>query len=101
MSATYDLSARPPWALVVWTDDNNVFTEVPCKDGPPLIQKYPLTDHGLGRALNFLKAFHKKHQPTGGDYKITLQAKIKKPAVVGTDAQREQVRSVLKRLKIT
>lgn len=94
-------SARPPWSVVCWVDDNFVYTEVPCVSGPPLIQKYPLTEGGLSRALNFLRAFHREHQPAGGDYKITLQAKITRDAPKGSDAQREKAREILRKLNIT
>ena len=94
-------SARPPWSVVCWADDTAIYTEIPATSGPPLIQRYALTEGGLSKALEFLRAFHRKYQPTGGDYKITLQANIKRPGIAGTDAQREQARAILKRLKIT
>ncbi len=99
--ADFATSARPPWSIVCWADDHAIFTEVPCISGPPLIQRYALTEGGLSKALDFLRAFHRQHQPTGGDYKITLQANIKRSAPQGSDAQREKAREILKRLKIT
>ena len=93
-------SARPPWALTCWVDDNFIYSEVPCANGPPLIQKYPLTEGGLSHALNFLRTFHRKHQPTGGDYKITLQANIKRAKPEGNEAQRAKAREILRKLNI-
>ncbi len=101
MNATSASSARPPWAITCWADDHSIFTEVPAVSGPPLIQKYALTEGGLSKALDFLRAFHRQSQPTGGDYKITLQANIKRSSPAGSDAQREKAREILKRLKIT
>lgn len=101
MNATAAKSARPPWAIVAWVDDNSIYTEIPCVSGPPLIQKYALTEGGLSTALNFLRHFHRQHQPKGGDYKITLQANIKTPKVSGTSAEREKAREILKKLRIT
>lgn len=94
-------SARPAWALTMWADDSFIYTEIPAKSGPPLIQKYELCEGGLSKALAFMRDFHRKHQPKGGDYKITLQAKITRPAPQATDASREKAREILRKLKIT
>lgn len=94
-------SARPPWAVTCWVDNGAVYTEVPALTGPPLIQKYDLCDSGLNKALSFMRDLHRKHQPLGGDYKITLQANIKKVGVDYSQAQRQKARDILRRLKIT
>lgn len=58
MIDTFASSGRPRWAVCAWTDANNVFIEIPIKDKPPFISKYPLTTEGLGLALNQMKKFH-------------------------------------------
>lgn len=58
MSAEYASSAKPRWAVTAWVDANNVFIEIPIKDKPPFISKYPLTTDGLSLALNQMKKFH-------------------------------------------
>lgn len=45
----------PPWAVQCWTDDAFVYTAIPTKSGPPLIQRYALTEGGLTKAINILK----------------------------------------------
>jgi hypothetical protein len=53
---------RPPWALTLWVSDRHIFAEVPVKNGgPPYIAKYPLTNQGLGVALNVLKFIHDQY----------------------------------------
>lgn len=58
MSAEYASSMKPHYAVIAWVDHNNVFIEIPIKDKPPFISKYPLTTEGLGLALNQMKKFH-------------------------------------------
>lgn len=58
MSAEYASTAKPRWAVCAWTDANNIFIEIPIKDKPPFISKYPLTAEGLGLALGQMKKFH-------------------------------------------
>lgn len=58
MTAEYASSAKPRWAVTAWTDANNVFIEIPIKDKPPFISKYPLTAEGLGLALGQMRKFH-------------------------------------------
>lgn len=58
MTAEYASSAKPRWAVTAWVDANNVFIEIPIKDKPPFISKYPLTAEGLGLALGQMKKFH-------------------------------------------
>lgn len=93
-------SGRPPWAITCWVDDFAVFTEVPCKSGPPLIQKYSLSESGLSRALAFLRAMHLEARPNGGTYKIGVQANITKPGPKVSEETREKARAVLKRAGI-
>lgn len=100
MSATAAPSARPAWAITAWIDDSFVYTEVPAISGPPLIQKYELCDAGLSKALAFMRDLHRKHQPAGGSYTITQQAKIKTKAEPSVD-QRAKASAILKRMKIT
>lgn len=96
-------SGRPPWALTVWVDDLAIYTEVPCKEGPPLIQRYPLHEGGLSRALAFLREFHLKHEPQGGTFAILNNANIdrgKAGIINATPSQRDAARSALKKAGI-
>lgn len=58
MSAEFLVSAKPSWAVIAWTDHNNIFIEIPIKDKAPFLSKYPLTAIGLGEALSQMKRFH-------------------------------------------
>lgn len=93
-------SARPPWAIICWTDNGNVYTEIPAKSGPPLIQKYPLSEAGLAKALAFLRALHAEAKPNGGTYTILQQANITRPGPKVSEDVRERARAVLKKAGI-
>lgn len=93
-------SGRPAWAIVCWADDNAVYTEVPCKNGPPLIQKYSLSESGLAKALAFLRAMHREAKPSGGTYTIGQQANITKRGAETPAEARERALAVLKKAGI-
>ena len=58
LGAEYATSARPHWAVTAWVDANNVFIEIPIKDKPPFIAKFPRTPSGLAEALAKMMAYH-------------------------------------------
>ena len=49
----------PAWAVTCWCDDDAVYTAIPTKAGPPLIQRYPLTEGGMTKAINILRVQRK------------------------------------------
>lgn len=100
MSGSFLPSGKPTWAVVAWVDDNSVFIELPCKDGPPYIQKFAFSDAGLSKALGLMRDLHRKQRPQGGTYAFAKHPKIKAAKGDFTEAQRANARDVLKRLKI-
>jgi hypothetical protein len=55
MYDTFSRTFAPPQAVVCWVDDAAVYCAVPARSGPPLIQRYPLSEAGLSKALNILR----------------------------------------------
>ncbi len=99
MSATYLPSGRPPWAVTCWTDDVNVYLELPCVDGPPFIQTYALTENGLGKALSFMRDFHRQHEPKGGTYKIAPHPKLNPINTLATPERRAKVAQLIRGMR--
>lgn len=98
MTASSASSARPPSATIAWATRDSLFCEIPCKDGPPYICKYPLTPSGLQAALNALldKPDHTSAKPEAKPH-----PKVRRPAITFTDDQRASVRNLLKAKGIT
>ena len=104
-------SFRPPWAVTMWSDDNNVYVEFPMKDPalPPYIAKYPLSEGGLSQALYALRRPKEEIKPTHGlDY---TKAAAQHPTIKHspsrdrllretTEEQRLMARRVLEKLGI-
>lgn len=95
MNATAATTARPTQAAIAWATRDNLFCEIPCKDGPPLIVRYPLTAEGLRTALNILVA-----SPETTHRTISPHPATRFSASPASDAEREGVRALLKGLKI-
>lgn len=96
--AEFASTARPPRAAIAWATRDNLFCEIPTKDGAPLIVRYPLTAEGLRQALNALIT-----NPEPATRSITAShplTRFSKKPPQATDAEREGVRQVLKGMKI-
>jgi hypothetical protein len=84
------LTAAPPNALLIWTDTQFLYTQLPGPDGLPYVIRERLDTTGLARLLSIIRTRaadthdHTAFQPL--------------PARVGTPSQRENAREVLKRL---
>jgi hypothetical protein len=92
MFDTFSRTFAPPQAVVCWVDDVAVYCAVPARSGPPLIQRYPLSEAGLSKALNILRKQnreairhgHRQPQPTPAKLK---HAKREVPAEVRAEVQ--------------
>lgn len=104
-------SFRPPHAIIMWSDDNNVYVELPMKDKslPGYVMKFPLNEGGLSQALNLLRKPRESIRPTAAqpaNYTIPHHPAVKSsPArdklyAETTEAQRESARAVLAKLGI-
>lgn len=100
MTAT--LAPSPPaHAVLCWTDDINVYIQVPVKNNPmPLIQSYPCNDGGLSKALNFLRTRYEELPSYQRNYtpsKPPITPKDGKPPVQSDD-QRMAALAVLRKM---
>ena len=92
----------PPHAVTCWVDETAVYCAIPALSGPPLINRYPLTEAGLSKALDVLRKSrdlalrHGKAAPARKASPVVT--KIEK--VKADDATREQARAVLKKMGI-
>lgn len=100
MSATLAKSAAPPWAITIWRDATNIYTEVPNKapNGVPFIASYPLSEAGLGKALDQMRTrYNSSASPV---YRPeSLRASNLKP-LVGTASQQATAASILRKMGI-
>lgn len=106
-------SFRPPWAITVWSDDNNIYAEIPMKDAtlPPYIMKLPLSEGGLSQALYLLRRPREEIKPTYAQPTNYTKAADSHPAIrhspsrdrllkETTEQQREMAKRVLEKLGI-
>ena len=104
-------SAKPSWALTCWIDDTNIYIEIPSTEGNPYIQKFPITEGALSKALNFLrvryevaptaeKNYTKIPAPEGYIAKSMGASVVyrKQSKVVQTDVERATALNVLRKL---
>ena len=101
-------SFHPPWAVVAWVDGNNIFIEIPSKDGSaPYIWKESLTENGLGRALFLMRDARQKAKPAeiGSFNFLAIEGakaiKRSRKDSPFTEEQRQAASAVLKKLGIT
>lgn len=98
---TSSKSFHPPWAVTIWMDDTHIFTEVPCIEGPPYIQKYSNTEGGLSLALNFLRDKRDRAKAAADPKKRFVETKahplLKRPKSAFTEEQRAAAKRILKK----
>ena len=58
MNATVAPSAAPAYAVKVWSDDRNVYAEVPSLN-QPCVMAFAISESGLSRILTVLGAAHR------------------------------------------
>ena len=93
---------HPPYAVICWCDDNWIYVEVPCKEGPPLITKWELTDGGLSRALKLMRDSRIKHvQITGTHSFLQAEPKVYRKPGSFSEAQRKGAAELLRKLGVT
>lgn len=103
MSATLASPPVPTHALLCWVDDRNVYISIPTTFGQPFVERFPLHEGGLSKALNYLRIryeelpFHEKNY-TAPPVPLTTDRKGKPP--VQTADQRDATLAVLRKLGI-
>lgn len=89
----------PPHSVRMWSDQNNVYAEVPgaTPEQPALVMKFALSDEGLNKALKLLA--HRRDESKAGYYEMPkIKAKGPQGKPKPTDAEREAARESLKKL---
>lgn len=92
--------AHPPHAVIMWTDDINIYVELPTTMGNPYITKYPVNEGGLSKALNILRTRYEELPSAQKNYTapaVVPSLKNGKPPVQ-TEVQRAQALNVLRKL---
>ena len=56
-------SAAPAYAVTAWVDDTAVYIQLRCDTGPPYVQRYAMTEGGLGKALALMRALFNRARP--------------------------------------
>ena len=97
MSAQFAITARPLKAAIAWVNGKDIFVEIPCKNGPPLITRYRKTAEGLAAALNIICETPEVESRT---LVQTAHPAIRRPKPVFDEAERQGVRNVLKKLNV-
>jgi len=108
---TFGSTAKPPWAVTMWSDMTAIYMELPVKDGPPYIQKLPYSEAGLSKALNIMNEAYRKNlskienaKPVNGKpapRHPMINAKLKpRHKDQFSDELRANARDVLKKLKL-
>lgn len=100
MSATHAPSAAPPHALLCWLDDRYVYVEIPSKTGSPFVDKFPLCEAGLSKALNLLRLRYDELSSSMKNYTVpTAEPSLKngKPPIQ-TSAQRDAALAILRKM---
>lgn len=93
MPANFAPTAAPVNALLMWTDGRSIFVELPtAKDCPPCILTFRLSEQGLSKALDILRA----HADYSGPPMLTTPAPRKD--FVGTPTQHGLAESILRKL---
>jgi hypothetical protein len=98
--ATINIS-HPPHALLMWSDDINIYAAIPSKDGGlPHITKFERSDMGLNKALNMLRQRYDELPSGQKNYTI----KSREPSTVNgkppvqNELQRAAALNVLRKL---
>ena len=85
----------PPWSVTMWADDKAIYSEVPFKNGGSYIQRYPLSEGGLWKALQMLREMH-RIMGKDKEYEVKL-VKVRPGKLTATDEQKERVRNLLRK----
>lgn len=88
-------TAAPANALLIWTDNLSIFTQLPGPGGLPGVLRYPLTTAGLSSTLGLIRTRAYDGRGPGPGHSIPDP-----PNQPGTPAQRKNAREVLRRLGV-
>ena len=94
--------AAPPHALLCWLDDRYVYIEIPSKTGSPYVDKFPLCEAGLSKALNLLRIRYEELPSSMKNYTVPpIEPTLRNGKTpVQTTAQRDAALAVLRKLNL-
>ena len=94
--------AAPPHALLCWLDDRYVYIEIPSKTGSPYVDKFPLCEAGLSKALNLLRIRYEELPSSMKNYTVPpIEPTLRNgKAPIQTTAQRDAALAVLRKLNL-
>jgi hypothetical protein len=97
---TFATDFTPAWAVTCWCDDEFVYVALPVKNAAPYIQKFPLTEGGMTKAINILRV-QRKTLAHGKPHKVT-QAPITRYGSLRplSDTNRAKVLAAMKKAGI-
>ncbi len=97
MTASAAKSAAPPYAVLTWADELNIYMQLPGGNGP-YIARFARSEGGLSAALHHMGAMHIEH--SGKPY-LRPQLPSKELMAKGlTQNDREAARDALKKLGV-
>jgi hypothetical protein len=102
MSATFAKSAAPSWKVTAWCDDRYVYIEIPSKMAHPFVEKFPLHEGGLSKALNFLRVRYEEVPSPQRNYTAPpiIPSTVNGKPPVQNEEQRATALNVLRKLGI-
>ena len=94
--------AAPPHAILCWLDDRYVYIEIPSKTGSPYVDKFPLCEAGLSKALNLLRTRYEELPSSMKNYTVPpIEPTLRNGKTpIQTTAQRDAALAVLRKLNL-
>lgn len=100
MSASYAKSAAPPYAILIWADELNIYAQLPSINGP-YVAMFKRSEGGLSSALHQLGAMHVEHaEPHYTRPDLPPKVAPAKRGLAVSENDREAARDVLKKLGV-
>ena len=89
-------TAAPPWAVRMWSDNRNVYAELPGVNGP-VVMAFAISTGGLSKALNLLSGRHDKE---GHGVPYTRMPSTVPDKSGFSEKQRRDTLDMLKRMRV-
>lgn len=97
---TYLPSAAPPSAITLWKEGLDLYCQIPTKLGAPYIMRLAPDSTSIGKVLDLVMGVKKEPQRFGRRGLETKSHPLIQTTKVGSEAQREVARMVLKKMGV-
>ncbi|SRR6266849_3362305 len=97
MTASSAKSAAPPYAVLTWADEMNIYMQLPSVNGP-YVARFARSEGGLSTGLHHMGALHIEHSGEPFHRAEIPSKALAKLAITQND--REAARDVLKKLGV-